>query len=193
MKKKISDLADIILGYSFREKLLDDMDGNISVIQPKNISEDWCADYNELVKVKQALSKTSNVLQAKDVLITNRGRFISSMFCLKNQEVYLPTSGIFIIRINTESVIPEYINVFLNSTIGQKQIFNSLETTTIPFLNKTNVSEIQIPLLSIKDQKDIVEKYQDFKKYNKLIQDKLNIEKNIVNTYIDKMIYKGAN
>ena len=191
MINKLCDIADIFLGHSFREKLENSVDSNTFVIQPRDIKTDTSIDYNGLIKVSLSTGGKS-MLKRKDVLITNRGRFTSSIFCNKDSAQYLCTSGVFVIRVSSHQFDPEYVSLYLNSKDGQKQILNLLETTTIPFINKSNISNVTIPSLTLKEQYDVVEKFNDFKDYFILTKKKMATEQQIINKYIDITIRKGA-
>jgi restriction endonuclease S subunit len=189
---KLSEIAEINLGYSFRESLNSFNCGKIRVIQPKDITEDICIDYSTLAKIDISNIKGKHHLLLNDVLITNRGRFSTSIFCPTGKSIYIASSGLFVIRVKSEQVLPEYLSIYLNSDIGQKQIHSLLEVMTIPSITKAHIQNLKIPVVDLIEQNKIVLLFKDYKNYQKLWERRISLEKLIVGSFITNTISKGV-
>lgn len=79
MHTKISTFSDIILGYNFRSAIKEDITGNVCIIQAKNIVQDQPITHLDgLPRVSLINTRTSAILQKKDILIVSRGTGIGS-------------------------------------------------------------------------------------------------------------------
>jgi len=84
----------------------------------------------------------------------------------------------FLVRLNEQKCLSEYVYRFLNSQNGREQIESRILGTTTKTITKNNVRSIEIPLLSLKEQKQIVKKLdklsEQTKKLEKNYQQKIN-------------------
>lgn len=181
---RVKDFSNIRIGYAFRERLVDISDGNVMVIQPKNITPDGLVfEKDEPLHTNVPPSK---VLKEGDVLVVNRGRFAAEVFTLSG--AWVVPSSVLILSINTESVLPEYVALYFNSTKGQNMFRRHLEQTTVPFISAKNLGAMDIPIPPLEHQKDLIAFEKSLTTYKlltnkkqELLQEVLNAELNITN------------
>ena len=181
--KTLIDIAEINLGYSFRGNLPIDDNGNIYVIQPKNILNN---DYTNLEKIFMPNLNDKYILKAGDIILTNKYRFIADMFDPKDDAIYIASSSVFVLRANNNCCVPEYLTAYINSVEGQRQISKFSETSTIPSLTKGYIENLMIPIVPFNIQSKIVSLTKDYKEYSDLLTKKMILEEKIVNNFIDK-------
>ncbi|MCK4355892.1 restriction endonuclease subunit S [Candidatus Bipolaricaulota bacterium] len=152
---RIRDFCDIRLGHSFRQRLTNASDGNVKVIQPKNISSEGFVSfgYGEPVRTDVSVSKP---LQRDDILIVNRGRFSATVFDLPQSETWIVPSSILVLSLRAESVLSEYVACYLNSSNGQKLFRRHCERSTVPFISARNLANIDIPIPPLDRQKALI-------------------------------------
>jgi len=73
----ISEIGSLRAGHSFRKKPEHHPDGNVCVVQLKDILSDGILDTRKLCRTTQT---SKRLLQKGDVLLINRGRFTASVF-----------------------------------------------------------------------------------------------------------------
>jgi len=175
--RKFKDFCEARIGHSFRKKIVPEPDGDFVVIQPKDITSAGgiCQDGLDRLNVK-----ASKLLKKGDVLLTSRGRFAAAVFDLEGDN-YIAPSSIIILSLNADSVIPEYIAMYLNTENGQKLLKRHLETTTVPFIRISNLLEIAIPVPTIEKQQVLAEIDAEHRRYGQLTSRKLELQKQILN------------
>ena len=164
---KIKDFSDLRTGHAFRERLVGQPDGNVSVIQPKDIKADGNVAFSDGKPLRTNIS-SPRTLNQKDVLVLNRGRFAAVVFDLPGEVNWIVPSSIMILSIREESVLPEYIALYLNSPEGQRIFQRHFEYSTIPFISTNNMASIEIPIPPLDRQRALV-KYQEAVREYKLL------------------------
>lgn len=174
---RVKDFSNIRIGYAFRERLTNILDGNVMVIQPKNITSDGFAfEKDEPLRTNVPPSKT---LQKSDVLVVNRGRFVSEVFNLTG--AWVVPSSVLILSTNNNSVLPEYVALYFNSANGQRMFKRHLEQTTVPFVSANNLENMDIPIPSLERQHLLVNFGQTMKKHGRLSKRKQDLQRAILN------------
>lgn len=176
--KLLKDFITVTRGY--RGKVSNDANAEkCKYIKLSNISNGEIIK-EELEFVDYDSSMEKNLIQDKDILITARGsRFESAIIRVEDNEKVLCCDSIFILRIKNKKLNPYYLNVYLNSKIGQEAIFaNQIKSLSL-IINTNGLLNTYIDLLSIEKQNDI-EKLENKKievkeKYKNVI-DKINNE-----------------
>jgi len=170
------------MGYTFRKKPKIIKEGNVLVIQPKDVS------INGELDIKKAChTEVSADLRLKegDVLLINRGRFTACVFDEAIKEPCVATSAFLIISPKEPAtLLPEYLALFFNSTEGQNTFRRLTETTTIPFIRLGNLESIEIPLPSIERQKALATFGELNKAYLRLSSRKAELQKQIIDQQI---------
>lgn len=177
---KIQDFCKIRSGHAFRGRLVDDPNGEVSVIQPRNISTDGSISFGGDAPLKMYVP-AAKFLQSRDVLVVNRGRFAAAVFDLSDGKSWIAPSSIIVLTINKKSVLPEYLACYLNSVDGQKMFQRHFEQTTIPFISAKNLGEMEMPVPSLDRQRAVVAFAQATEKYRKLTQRKQEIHQQLIN------------
>ena len=179
LKQKLCDFAEIKSGYTFRERVVSVENGDIFVIQPKDL-DNPC--YSEMVKIPLSKNMSKHLLKKGDILFSNRGTFFSIVYDGKYPTI--GSGGFFIVRINNKKVLPEYISLFLNSDMAQKVFLKIQESMTIPALTRNQVANIEIPLPPITKQEELIQ-FEDLqKKEYDLMQNLLSLKKQRFNAII---------
>ena len=160
MKTKISDIADIQVGYQFRKRLHPQPDGSHCVIQAADIDE---ADGHRLL-VRQLVRLTPDRDAAKwevsdgDVIFLSRGRRnFATMIENLPQGCRALTAGHFhILRRKANSVAPEYLVWAINAPAAQAYIRSAARGSAMPFISKDVFAELEIDLPPLHVQERIV-------------------------------------
>jgi len=127
--------------------------------------------------------------------LTNKGDIIIRLttpytaICINDrQEGLVIPSNFAIIRLKKQIYIPEFVALFLNSEIIEKQFFKSSISTTIPLIKTTHLRDMEIPDKTIDIQKKIVELNQLQVKEKILLSRLMKEKEKLAKTSINKII-----
>ena len=181
--KKLGSFSTIKSGYAFRSSILDDADGKLAVIQPKDVISGFGGDF---VHIKSAHVSERHILERGSVLVTNRGVFCACVFNERFKAI--TTSGVFVVMLQPNSdITPEYLALYINSDIGQRQIVTKQESMTVPAITIKQIQELEIPVISRKKQ-DLLSKALDVSQRCKnIVLEIQNQNRSLIN-----QIIKGA-
>jgi len=157
--EKLSSVANIRTGYTFRSKIEPQNGGNLYVFQPRDIE-------NEMVKVEPVAINDvsinlieSHLLRNGDLLMPNKGiRF--STFLYRGSHNSIASSSFFVISPNERVIISEYLQWFLKQPVAMNYLESSITGSTIPTMTKRSLENIIIDFPSLSIQKEIIKKNQ---------------------------------
>lgn len=154
---KLTQIADISSGYTFRERLDAYPDGDIAVLQMKNISPDDKVLTEDLPRVGLMDLKPRQVLQAGDVLLRARGQFHTAAVVTGGLDKAVAAAPLMLIRVSSAKVLPEYLCWFINHPVTQAKLVNLAAGSYVRTLNKAAIEELEVPLPPVGRQRQIVE------------------------------------
>jgi len=179
---KIYDICKIRMGYAFRSGIQKSDSGNMSVIQPKDISDSGLLQEEDVYQVDIDSINSGHTLAPKDVLLSNRGRFASTVYSGQFGAACIASGSIMILTVKEKSaVLPEYLALYFNSKSGKRQFDRFNETTTIPFVSRVNLEKIDIPVPTLKKQQAMIELEHSKQCYEQLTTRKVNLLNGIIN------------
>jgi hypothetical protein len=193
MHKELSEIADIVSGYTFRGSVENDPKGGIIVLQAKNIGANQdVVDISDFAKVSNASIRTPNFLEYNDILLVSRGSGLSSFksaIFTTDQNNVMPSSSVHVIRIKDITILPKYVSFYLNSEIGQKALFQIV--TGGSYLQSVlvkNLMDFKIPIPPIHVQKTIIALHENMQTQDKILKRKNELKKNIINATFTNLI-----
>lgn len=179
---KVSDIAEIKMGYAFRSRIEHSPLGNIPVIQPKDISDNGLLQEDDICRVEMESIKPGQILAAKDVLLANRGRFASTVYAGQLDTACIASGSIMVLTVKEgQPALPEYLALYFNSKMGKRQLNRFDETTTIPFISRANLEQMEIPIPTLEQQRAMIALEKTKQRYTQLTKRKLELLNNILN------------
>lgn len=178
--KQLKEISEVILGYTFRSTLEKQIDGDVLVLQARNISEDIIITNGHLMRTELGNNRTSAFVKNNDVILSSRGNFKSGVVQADAENI-VAASSVYILRLKTGEVLPEYLAIYLNSDFAQKQIKEKITGVVINSLLRRNVEELEIIIPTLEAQKKVISIY-----YNNLLYQKLLTKKQLLNSQISK-------
>jgi type I restriction enzyme S subunit len=108
--------------------------------------------------VQENLKKSSIKLKIDDILFTRKGSF-GNVAVVTDKEIHtIISSEIMLLRLISDSLLPEYLTLFLNSQFGYLQIEQRVHGIAYYSISQEDLAEIEIVILPISKQKRIVKK-----------------------------------
>jgi restriction endonuclease S subunit len=183
---KLKNLSDIITGYTFRESIKDDQNGTVRVIQGKNLNSTQIMDTKDLIKIDKLKNSTNSFTQFNDIVLNIKGNIQSSI--IKYQEPSLASSSVIIIRVKSVEILPDYLNLYLNSSVAQRQISRLSTGGVMKTIQKAHLQELEIYIPNLKEQEHIVNIANNIEMQKQLLNRKLKINENIYSTALNKIL-----
>ena len=184
----LGEISDISLGRDFRGKVPVEPNGEILVIQPKEL---FSESIKEAVVVRSERVSMINdrLLHHGDILCSIRHKFVSMVVkeeWLKRGPV-IANSGLFIIRLKHKNYLPEYVSAYINffferefQDILERQEQEKIyigKKPSVRLLTRDCLSSVSIPKKDLEEQRKIATGiFEAQSKYRRLI-DGLNEDK----------------
>ncbi len=185
--KILKDIAEIITGFTFRGALVSDQNGKTQVLLAKNINEDGTIAYHELTNISLEPPRTNAFVSKNDVLLSSRGVFRAGVF-EKEANNIIVASSVFILRITNQNILPKYLSIYLNSAIGQNSIAKILTGSTIKTILRKTLEKLEVPVPPLVVQDQIIAISNNWNKRESLLNQKINLNKNIAEGAIKQLL-----
>jgi restriction endonuclease S subunit len=180
-KMNLRETFEIKMGVAFRSRIENSPTGNIAVIQPKDIDKHGILQDGDINRVKIDETNPEHILRPRDVLLSNRGRFVATTYT--GQPAPCVASGALLVLTVKEGspVLPEYLALYFNSKAGKHQLGRLDETTTIPYISRKNLEQIEIPVPPLQRQETLIALEQAKQHYATLTTRKTELVNNLIN------------
>lgn len=143
MHKPLNTIADIRAGHTFRGRIDEDPAGNIPVLQIKDLKDQAILTADHLPRINWLGAKAATTARAGDILLPARGEYYRASV-LRGGEPVIATSQLFILRLTSKDITPEYLSWYMNQRVAQNYFLTHRSGTSMPMLNKQNLSALPI-------------------------------------------------
>lgn len=154
-KKSLGELAEIQMGYPFRSRLEHDPQGNVAVIQMKDIDDTNLLDAEKVIQVVLPRGKTHHLLRAGDLLFRSRGRSNGATQVLEGIGPAVLAAPMLLIR--PHNVLPAYLRWYINAPATQAQLAGLAEGTSVQMISAEALKGLKVPLPALAVQQRIVQ------------------------------------
>ena len=195
MQKKMQQIADIISGYTFRGSIKDEPNGDIFLVQAKNVSAGFdIQDKTDLARVSSEGLRNPFFLEHNDIVLVSRGSgsgsFRSTVFVSDKKNV-MASSSVLVIRTTDVMILPKYLSLYLNSLEGQRALSQiAIGASYLQSILVRNISELEIPIPSMHTQKSIIALHENIIEQRRIRERKREIQEIIINASFTKLIKK---
>jgi len=154
---RLSEVADVRTGYTFRERLHEERDGDLAVIQMKDIDESNLLHFEALIRVRMPNLSDRHVVRKGDVLFRSRGSSYGTAVVTQDLGRAVLSAPMLIIRPNTDVVDPGYLQWFINQPETQAQLTNRAAGSAVKMISKAVLEHFQISIPELSTQRRIAE------------------------------------
>lgn len=154
---KLKQLALIQMGYPFRSRLERSEQGNVSVIQMKDIDEHSRLRTEDLVRVLMPDVKEHHLVLPQDIVFRSRGYTTTSALIHQDPGAAILAAPLLRIRVKKRQVLPSYLNWYINQSTAQAYLTSRAKGTSVPMISKHAVEEMEVIVPPLERQKRIVE------------------------------------
>ena len=154
----LKEIADIRSGYSFRTKLEPDSEGNILVVQLKELSDKNTIDISTAVKINMKNISENYLLQKGDLVFRSRGMdSTAAIMDISSNNVILSAPFQRIRLQDTSKIIPEYLLWYINSKVAQSYFSANKTGTSVTMISTAVLADLPVIVPTVEIQKKIVE------------------------------------
>lgn len=158
MNYKIKNIAEIQMGYSFRARIEQDSDGDVAVVQMKDLADDNTVNLGDVAKTVMPDVKEHHFLKEGDLIFRSRGLLSTSAIYLGGVERAVVAAPLIRIRVSdTGKVLPEYLNWYIAQKDAQVFFSSRGQGTSHRMIDVETIGDLQIPLPTLDVQRKIVE------------------------------------
>lgn len=157
MNAFLPDVAEVRMGYSFRSRLETDVEGDVAVIQMKDIDDANLLHPDGLARVQMPDLKDRHLVQAGDLLFRSRGVTYSAALVGPGIGRAVLAAPMLLIRPKADIVEPAYLQWFINHPATQAVLAEQAAGTAVKMIGKGVLDGLEVALPPIDRQRLIVE------------------------------------
>ncbi len=151
---KLSELAEVRSGYTFRGALEHDPSGDVRVLQIKDLRHSAAIEPDKLIAITWDARTAAPLLQLGDIAVISRGDSNKAAL-YKDEEPVVATSQFFIVSAKKPNVLPEYLCWMINLPQSQRSLERS--GSSIQAISKGALQDMLIPLPPLATQQKLVD------------------------------------
>lgn len=159
MVKRLDQIADIFTGQTFRTKVDNNPDGDVWVIQMKDLNKNYTGISSQPNTVTFDDVPQKQLLRRGDILFLSKGNN-NMAFTYDFDQPAVAVSLFFVIRVKSTDVIPGYLTWYLNNPTTQKFLMTMREGASVSSIKKSIFDEMLIELPELKKQELIANIYK---------------------------------
>ena len=160
MKKVLlNSIAEVQAGYHSRSQIISDSKGTHLLVQGKNIlySTRYKIEPASLTRFTPERKTAPYLIRNGDVLVQAKGN-IHYAFCFEiSIENVLAADTFYIVRTDRKIIIPNFLAWWINQAPARSYLHQNSVGTGIPFISKSVLERLTLPVPSLEIQIKIVQ------------------------------------
>ena len=156
MRLKLKYIATVSYGVTFRSRVKTTTDGNVRLIQMKDLGDDNLVNLSGAVRINLPNLKDSQLVRYGDILFRSRGQKTTAALLDRNSERTVVAAPLLRIRPDFSNVIPEYLLWYINQPASQAYFTSRSEGTVVNMVSKRELEKLEIQLPSKERQGAII-------------------------------------
>lgn len=153
---RIGEIVDIQAGYQFRGKVEPDLDGNVAILQIKDIEDRRRINPDTIDRIAFDKPYEQYLVHRGDVLFLSRGHRQFAV-AVENELTDTIASGYFyILRLRSDRLGPNYLAWYINQPPFQSQLAPHTQGTHMPFVSQSAFQDLVVPIPPLAVQEKVV-------------------------------------
>jgi restriction endonuclease S subunit len=155
---KIKHIVSLMAGHPFRGSIEHTPDGDVAVVQMKDVDPEGGLNDANLYRVQVTGRKKPDYLQRGDILFIGRGNRIYAVLVDRDLKGTVAGPHFFILRVNqsNRSVMPDYLVWYINHNRAQRYFSQHVAGTSLPHINRTTLEDLPVIVPPLDVQQRIV-------------------------------------
>ncbi|MBK1731459.1 restriction endonuclease subunit S [Thiococcus pfennigii] len=140
----LGELAEVQMGYPFRSRVEHDPQGDVAVIQMRDIDDANRLHAEEAIRVALPKGKSHHLLRPGDLLFRSRGGRNGAAHVQEGIEAAVLAAPMLLIR--PHSVLPAYLCWYINAPVTQARLAALAEGTSVRMISAEALRALEVPL-----------------------------------------------
>lgn len=174
--KLLKDIANVQMGYPFRSRLELSLNGNLGVIQMKDLSAEESVDWKSIQKIEMESCDTKHFVRRGDLIFRSRGMRNTVSIVDNEIDNTILAAPLYRIRAKKNNVLPEYLWWYINLEKSQRYLRTRLEGTHGGMISRVTLDELPLDVPSVDTQKKIVDIVRLQKRKQKLELKRIDLQ-----------------
>lgn len=154
--KRIEDMATVQMGLSFRSRIEPEKDGNVALIQMRDLTEGHrLGNPRSLIAIDGKSIPKSHFVKHNDLVFRSRGKTTTTAIIDTEIGKAVVVAPLLRLRVTDENVLPEYLCWFINQSSSQVFLHSRATGTAMIMIRKSVLDSLQVPLPSLASQEKI--------------------------------------
>lgn len=189
----VSDLATVQVGYSFRTRLEHSENGNIAVIQMRDLLGDATVSCDNLAKVELSEVKERHFVQKGDLIFRSRGLISTSAILTRKLKKTLVAAPLLRVRVTKKDIIlPQYLNWYISQSVAQAFLNSRSRYCAQKMIDREALNALPVLLPDMQKQKNIVELAKLARKEEVLVQKIMSKRKHFITRQLIQFAKENA-
>lgn len=190
MNINIKQITSLMAGHPFRGSIENTPDGDVAVVQMKDVDPEKGIDSANLYQVNLTGRKKPDYLRKGDILFVGRGYRIFSVLVDQNLNNTVAGSHFFVIRANSKKhpVSPDYLTWYINHSRAQRYFTRHVAGTALPHINRTTLENLPVIVPPLDVQGHIVKTHQCRLKEKALLEALIEKKKQFLDELLDQTL-----
>lgn len=184
---KLGDVADIHAGHPIRGRVKPDDNGELLLVQLKNVDPVLGIDHSTMVRIKSA-SKRPDLLRQGDVLFVNRGTRFFAVIVADGLHNAVAAPHFFVLRAHRKIMLPEYLAWYLNHKRAQRYFAQYAAGSALPHVSSKILGELPVALPILDVQHTIVAAHDCVIRERRIMERILDKRASLVSEILDKAL-----
>ncbi len=175
--KSLAEFSGIFSGYSFRGKITATKEGDLRVIQLKDIENGYTTIGNDCIFVNKSQVNDKYYLKDGDILFISKGSNNYAIpFYAHDSHPSVASSAFFVLRLDKGKAIANFVSWYINQSKVQQYLESLATGTYTTSINRETIENIPILLPSLSRQEKIANiaalSAKEQKLYSRLVETK---------------------
>ncbi|MBV1881268.1 MAG: restriction endonuclease subunit S [Pseudomonadales bacterium] len=168
---RLSDFSEISAGYPFRGKIKEIPRSGNHVVQMKDCGATTGIDWESVMETEITGKRKPDWLRPGDILFASRGSQNYSVLVDTNANTLkaIAAPHFFVIRCNTEQLLPSFLTWQLNQQPAQAYLKKEAGGSSTKTIRKDSLGNTPIVIPDLKTQNQIVRVYDTIKQERQLL------------------------
>jgi restriction endonuclease S subunit len=170
VKIVLRQLVQVQIGYQARRGIEPDAKGVCQVIQIKDLDDQGCLRTDGLYRITPESNYVRYQVNKGDVLFLSRGKRNFATPVSVSLGNTIAAGYFFILKLNSSTVLPDYLAWYINSAPAQQFVKNVARGTHMPVVPKSAFEDLEVDVPTLRTQQTIVALDKLSKKERSLLQ-----------------------
>lgn len=157
MNVRLADIANILVGVPFRSRIESEAEGDIAVIQARDLCDDGRIDLAGAARIREFPAAGKSRLRPGDVVMQPRGARFSIGLFEEPDRPAVAAAPLLVIRCDETRIEPEFLVLYLKLPSTQAQLRQSAVGTYVPQVPREEVENLAIRIPALASQRRLVD------------------------------------